>query len=153
MTTFWIVVADAGRAILLSRKGSHGKLAFEHEMDNPSGRLHTSELVSDGRGRLNKSGGSVQSAMESHTDPHEQQATQFAHDVCNVIDDAASAHAFDSLVMLAPAHFLGLLHAKLGKVAKKRIAYVQAKDLVHVRLDELGVHLNEMTFPAMAASK
>lgn len=152
MTTFWIVVADAGRAILLSRQGLHGKLIFEHELDNPSGRLHSSELVSDGRGRLNKSAGGVQSAMDSHTDPHEQQAVRFAQDVCRLIDSAANCHAFDSLIMIAPAHFLGLLQARLGKNARKRIASVHSKDLVHVSLDELGAHLNEMISPVLAAS-
>jgi len=144
MRTFWVVVADAGRALVLGKNDGSGSVKLLHELENPAGRLHTSELVSDQRGRVEKRGGGSQSAMDAPTDPHEQAAVEFAVEVCRLVDGSADQHAFDSLILIAPGHFLGLLNARLGQVARKRLVMSETKDLIRASLPDLQQHVSEL---------
>ena len=144
MTTFWIVVADAGRALVWSKIVGTAAPTIVHQLENPVGRLHTSEIASDQPGRVQKKGGHVQSAMDPRTDPHEQKAIVFARELCGLLDAAADRHAFDSLILIAPGHFLGLINSTLGQVATKRLAMSQAKDLTHAGRDDLHRYINEL---------
>jgi hypothetical protein len=47
MRTFWVVVADAGRALMLSKFEGAGASKIVHDLENPAGRMRTSQLVSD----------------------------------------------------------------------------------------------------------
>jgi len=144
MKTFWIVVADAGRAVVLRKVvGHHEAATIVHDLENPAGRMHTSELVSDGRGRVETGGGTMQSAMDPRTDPHEQKAVVFSREVGKMLDVGADRHEFDSLILVAPAHFLGLLKSHLGRVAGKKVVMSQAKDLTHAALPDLEGHIDE----------
>jgi protein required for attachment to host cells len=144
MKTFWIVVADAGRALVLRKVVGHHEVAtILHDLENPAGRMRTSELVSDGRGRVETGGGTMQSAMDPRTDAHEQKAIVFSREVVKALDTAADRHEYDSLILVAPAHFLGLLKSNLGRVAARKLAMSQTKDLTHASMTDLESHIDE----------
>jgi len=152
MKAIWIVVADAGRARVFSKVIRAGVPRLLRELDNPAGRLHTSDIVSDQPGRVEKRGGYVQSAMDPPTDPHEQQAMNFARRICALIDTAADRHAFSHLILVAPGHFLGLLISQLGCIAKKRLTTTETKDLTNISIADLERYVTELVrLPGLAA--
>ncbi len=128
----WVLIADAGRARLLSAAGRRDRLELIQIFRNPQGMQHASELVSDGLGRVDKSCGNVMSAMEPRTDPHEQKAVEFARALADVLDEAAAGERFDELVLVAPAHFLGLLRSHLGPATAGRVVDELPKDLTRM---------------------
>jgi protein required for attachment to host cells len=144
MRTAWIVVADAGRARILSQVGRVAALSVVQELDNPSGRAHNVDLVTDQPGRFQKTGSNVGSAMDPPTDPHEEQAREFAHKLNHLVEAAATAGTFDDLVMVAPAHFLGLLQSGMKPASRKRLIASLSHDYARVSLPELQGHLKDL---------
>lgn len=144
MRTYWIVIADAGRARVVSKTLGHHASILAHELENPAGRMRTSQLVSDEQGRMEKMGGDAKSAMDPPTDPHEQKAVIFAREICELLEAAADRHEFDSLILIAPGHFLGLLDSRLSGEAKKRLKMSQPKDLTHATLADLQEYTAEL---------
>ena len=61
----------AGRR-LLSATAENDKLELVRVLHNPRGTEHVSQMVSDRPGRVEKRCGSVMSAMDTPTDPHER---------------------------------------------------------------------------------
>jgi protein required for attachment to host cells len=144
MKTYWIVVADAGRALVLSKIAGSDASTLVHDLENPAGRMRTSQLVSDEQGRMAKMRGDSKSAMDPPTDPHEQKAVIFAREISRLLEAAADRHEFDSLILIAPGHFLGLLNSRLTGEAKKRLATSQTKDLTHASLADMETHIAEL---------
>jgi protein required for attachment to host cells len=141
--TFWVVIADASRALVLSRGGADKESSIVQEFENPAARLHTSALVSDQAGRIDKNSGHVMSAMEPRTDAHEQQAIRFSHELANFLNSAAGEHEFDLLILIAPAHFLGLIRSRLNHASANQLADSQPKDLTRASLTVLESHIDQ----------
>ena len=140
MRTIWILVADAGGQILSKSQGTGGLLSVQH-LENAPGRAHDVDLVSDHPGRIAKHGTGARSAMDRPTDPHEQEALNFAHQLNHRLDVAESQGDFDVLVLVAPPHFLGLLRSGLGQGANRRLVASVGKDLTRLNNSELQGHL------------
>jgi protein required for attachment to host cells len=143
MKKYWIVIADAGRALVLNKVEGNSPAGLVHDLENPAGRMKTSQLVSDESGRMAKMRGGSKSAMDPPTDPHEQKAVVFAREISHLLETSANNHEFDSLILVAPGHFLGLLHSRLGGEASKRLAMTQTKDLTHASIADLQHHISE----------
>jgi protein required for attachment to host cells len=146
MKKYWIVIANAGRALVFNQAEGDGAVGLVHDLENPAGRMKTSQLVSDEPGRMAKMRGDSKSAMDPPTDPHEQKAVSFAREISHLLETSANHHGFDSLILVAPGHFLGLLHSRLGGEASKRLAMTQTKDLTHASMAELQHHISEWIF-------
>jgi protein required for attachment to host cells len=142
MRNTWIVVADAGRALILSAAEKTLDITLVRQLENPKGRAHNVDLVTDQRGR-NVSHTGMQSAMEAPTTPHEHEVQVFVHLINLLLDEAASQGAYESLILVAPAHFLGLLSAGLRPTPQKLLAKSLAKDLMRLSLPELQSHLRD----------
>lgn len=148
MRTIWIVVADAGRARILSKiEGTDGLTAVQ-QLDNPLGRAHDVDIVTDQPGRFDKHGSHMRSAANPPTDPHEQKAREFAHQLNNLLNAAAVRCTYDLLAVVAPAHFLGLLRTGMKPATKRRLVLYRANDLTRLSPAELQCHLgNLLRFP------
>jgi protein required for attachment to host cells len=144
MHAYWIVVANAGRACIYRKTQGLAGLDIVHQLENPAGRLHICDLVEDQRGRIEKHGCGVISAMDQAHDPHEQCVKDFAHNLCHLLDVAANRREFDELVLLAPAHFLGLLRGGQRAHAKKLPQLCLATDLTHLTLADLEDRLTRL---------
>jgi len=64
MKKYWIVIADAGRALVLNKVEGNSPAGLVHDLENPAGRMKTSQLVSDESGRMAKMRGGSKSAMD-----------------------------------------------------------------------------------------
>ena len=146
----WILIADAGRARLLSTSGKMDRLTLIQILSNPQGMQRASELVRDGPGRVDKSCGNVMSAMQPRTDPHEQKAVEFARALADILDEAAAGERFDELVLVAPAHFLSLLRARLGPATASRVVLEFPKDLTRMSAMRVASYLRKQTSASTA---
>lgn len=142
-----ILIADAGRAQLLSQTGASAPLRPLRSLENSPGRQHVSELVSDQPGRVDKRCGNMQSAMNPRTDVHEQRAIEFARALAGILDEAASRGQFDELMLVAPPHFLGLMRTHLGPQATRCLVDELPKDLIHMSNERLAQYLKEYAEP------
>lgn len=123
MKRSWLVVADSSRARIFSYEEKAGAWDLEDEIDHPAARAHTSELVTDQQGRTRQSGtGGYAPAMSNEIDAHAQEEVKFARRVANRLANGFDAHAYASLGMVAPPHFLGLLRKHIaGRVANRLV--------------------------------
>jgi protein required for attachment to host cells len=141
----WIVIADAASARIIETAGLNKPLRLVQEISHPASRAKTSELVSDGRGRIDKGlGRGVHSAMEARTPPHEVEAATFAREIAQVLADGSARHAFQTIALVAPAHFLGLLRESIDPQIIRWVVTTLEKDFVHLDLRDLHERLQEV---------
>jgi len=138
----WVLVADGARARILANRGRHGALrpVFDHDFTAPS-RVPTRELVSDRPGRESNPGHGGVHGMEPPTDPHRHEKLEFARRMARVLDEGATSHTFDRLVLVAPPQCLGDIRGALGKEARRRVAGEVHKDLTQLSPTQLRSHL------------
>jgi protein required for attachment to host cells len=154
MGTLWIVVADAGRAKILSKVEGVKGVTLVQEIDNAPGRAHTHDLVSDQSGRFNMHGTAAKSAADPGTDPHEEKAVEFARHLDHLLEAAAGRDEYQMLALVAPAHFLGLLNAGLKTAAKQRLALHRVHDLARFSVPEIESHLGDvLQYSSLAFSR
>jgi protein required for attachment to host cells len=119
--------------------------SFEH----PEGRELSSEIrPSSPPGRMQKSKGSgARSAVEPHTWPKEADAERFAKLLASYLDEAVAKGEIASLVLVAPPHFLGVLHGTLARQSVKHLQATVHKDLVMFDAAEIRQRLIDDVFP------
>lgn len=126
----WLLVANAARARCFERDPENGHLrelaGFVHEQS----RLKRSQLGDDRPGHAMKGGASTQ--FEAHTDVHQKHREQFARELAAYLDEAALAHRYDKLVLIASTPFLGELRAQLGDASRRCMVTSQALDLTEL---------------------
>ena len=146
---WWILIADAAGAKIFSTKGRGRPLNLEQSLDNPSGRALAQELVSDQPGRFSKGGKKAAiSAFEPDTPPHVVEEKRFAQKLAELLETALAQRKYDSLAILAPAKFLGILRQTISPQVHKHLATSIAKDLAHFDERELPKHLTTVFLPS-----
>lgn len=153
--TAWILVSDAGRAKLFSAELREDNWCLVKDFEHPEGREMSREIHPSsppGRMQQSKAPGGRRTTMEPHTSPKEAEAERFAQQLGNYLEDATARRAFDYLVLVAPPHFLGMLHGVLGKQAEKQLRATVDKDLISLDERELRKRLVDVVFPLKPAS-
>jgi protein required for attachment to host cells len=142
-----ILVCDASRARLFVSVGRHEPLRLLHSEDNPRGRAREQDLRSDEAGRYSEHGKhGILSGMEPHTSAHEVESERFARHLAGVVKQSHVRGEFESLAIVSPPHFLGLLRATLDPDLE-RLATGIAKDLSKLEPGELMDHVAPMLWP------
>jgi protein required for attachment to host cells len=146
--TQWVLIGDASGIRIFSTKGRMDRLESVMEIANPNARLRNQELVTDEPGRMAKGGSSrTKSAMDPHTTAHEEAAIDFARSVAQTLNHQLESHAYSSLSLVAPPHFLGLLRSHLSKEVTQHLHSTLTKDLVNTPAKELPSHLEPLQYP------
>jgi protein required for attachment to host cells len=139
----WILIADASRARIVEVEDDQ-RLRLVREVSYPKGRARAQELVSDEPGRMVKGRGrQVLSAMDSRTSPHEVEAGHFAAQLAHLLHDGRVHKKYDSLALVAPPHFLGLLREELDPETAKMVVSAVHRDYTHAPEHELHHHLGD----------
>jgi len=149
MTT-WILVSDASRSKLFSAAKREDNWSLIKEFEHPEGRETSSQIrPSSPPGRRQKSDaqGAHRSSMEPHTWPKEAEAERFAKHLTSYLDHAAEKGELDVLVLVAPPHFLGMLHGALAAQTQKHLQTTVDKDLVMFDAAEIRERLLDIAFP------
>ena len=137
MKVTWIVLADSARARIFTLSESGTKLRERADLSHPQSRIHDRDLTTDLPGRAFDSHGQGRHAMEQRHDPKEHEAQIFAANVARELERARSGGPFDSLVLVAPPKFLGLLRTQLDKGTHEHVIVEIHKNLVETDLKTL----------------
>ncbi len=141
-TETWILVCDASRARIFSLTDWDKPWKLAHELDRPEARAKTSDLVTDGVGRVQQSGNtSLKPGMESPTDPKEVEAMRFAQEIAELLSKGRTRGDFGELVVAAAPHFLGLLRKKISDPVARLVQRSIDKDYTHLSARELATRL------------
>jgi protein required for attachment to host cells len=142
MTT-WILVCDASDARFFMTFDGGRTLHLVDSRVNPGGRLKESDLRSDKPGRIRSRGAVTHvTDMGPHTLATEVEARHFAHLLAEMLRVAHDRHRFDSLIIAAPPHFLGLLRGELDPIVASFVTSSIDKDLTHLNKWQLSEHLH-----------
>jgi protein required for attachment to host cells len=141
----WILVSDAAGARIFATFDGGRTIVHIREIEHPRGRLRESDLMGDKPGRIHMRGAQkMVTALGAQTPAVETEARVFAHRLAGELQDAHRRGQFDSLLMVAPPHFLGLVRAELDPVLSRAVISATSKDLTHLPDKEMGQHLQQI---------
>ena len=144
----WILVADACGARLFMAFDNGKSLQLLERFSHARSRAMEAELVSERPGSGRSSTHTMPSTKQPHRTHKELQAVEFATVLIDYLVDAAQQHRFDSLVLVAPPHFLGLLRAELSPALARMISATIAKDLIYMDDATIREHVGKAVWPA-----
>lgn len=123
----WVLVANAARARCFERDPDNGALRELDGFVHPGSRLKGQDLGSDRAGLAHKGIASTQYAAP--TDPHDKEHALFARELAQYLEQAALAHRFERLALIASNPFLGELRAQLGASCQRALVTSVPSDL------------------------
>jgi len=144
MQNIWIVAADNSRARIFTLHVPDKTPELVEEFDNPQGRAHNRDLVTDGNGRYFGKGERTQ----GHTAPPAESAVEhevelFAKRIAAHLEQARVQQRFDALRLVAAPKFLGLLRQNLSKEVEKLVDDSLAKDVAWFDDNALAEYLKD----------
>lgn len=155
----WILIADGRQAQTYIRKTITRRIPLAGSTKNPHyNETEERELVPVGQGMFAEPRESYETGHDRLGRVHESATTarhkseprvaiddeirqHFAKSVATYLNKARSENAFNRLVLVAPAKFLGELRVGLNKNTKLSVIAEMPKDLVRLETRELANHL------------
>jgi len=144
----WILVADACGARLFLTLDHCNSLHPLQRFSHVESRAMESELVTDRAGSGRSSTHAMPSSKQPHLTHKELEAIEFARVLNDYLLDAVEHQKFQALVLVAPAHFLGLLRAQLSPAVARTISGAIAKELIYMDKGTIQEHLKAV-WPAI----
>jgi protein required for attachment to host cells len=142
MTT-WILVVNAAEAKLLTSENLRvGELELVREFAHPESRKKATELTSDKPGHYKTDMGARSAYIKN--DPKEVEAEYFAIQLAHELKAGWDHNKYKSLVVVAPAHFYGLMKKHLDSHLAEIIHI--PKDYTKYKLPKLAASLKEHLF-------
>jgi len=136
-----VVVADSSRARIFLAETGQDPLIEDRILDHPESRLKEQELVTDGYGSENDTGGYGKHSMGHEREAHQHEAEIFATDICAEIAKIRRIGDLRRIYLVAPPKFLGLLRSALNPQCHELLAGEVNKDLVSHTLEAIRSHL------------
>ena len=118
----WVLIANSARA-----------RSFVRDEENHAMRELCSFVHPESR---QKSAG-ASSQFSPATDPHRKEHTQFARELAQYLEEAALAHRFPEVSLIASKAFLGELRLHLGSATRQLLRFSIASDLTSLEGSEL----------------
>lgn len=143
MSVTWIMVANASQAKLFANHGPKRGLELVKEFLHPESREKTSNLVSD---RSGANSGTGHGAYIQATDPKHHEAERFAQEVARELDAGRVKNAYDRLILVASAPFMGLVNSCLPGQVRNKISESIDKDYTRLPVKELAGHLEQVVY-------
>ena len=141
----WALIADGSRARILENSGHEHVWANVDGMIFASGHSATFDLVSGELLPADGIAGSSRSTNAPQSDPHGEQKTRFARQLCNVLADGLERDAYEHLVIAAPPAMLGILRRVLSNKVRARIIGEFDHDLTKIPMAEMADHLKPIS--------
>ena len=138
MSVTWVMVANASQARLFANLGPNKGLQLLKELAHPESREKTSNLVSD---RSGANAGTGHGAFVQATDPKHHEAERFAQEVSRELDDGRVKNAYDRLILVASAPFIGLVNSRMPDPVRSKVSQSIDKDYTRLSVKELSGHL------------
>jgi protein required for attachment to host cells len=141
-----IVIADGEHARFV-RPREDNALRSEQAIDSASAHKRSSDLGSDRPGESFHSTATAHHGVAPRHDLHDMEKEKFAALIARELNQSALAGAFETLVLVAPAHCLNAIKSGLDGSASTRLVGTLEKDLQGVPDHELWPHLREWVPP------
>jgi protein required for attachment to host cells len=138
MSVTWIMVANASQAKLFANDGPKRGLQLIKEMMHPESREKTSNLVSDRSGAYGRPG---HGAVGQPADPKHHEAERFAQELSRELEDGRVRNAYDRLILVASAPFIGLVNNHLPGQVRSKLSESIEKDYTRLSAKDLVGHL------------
>lgn len=140
----WILVANSAEAKLLVTDNLRiGELELIRDFIHPESRKKISDLVSDRPGHY-KTDASARSAFEKN-DPKAIEVERFALQLTHELKAGLNKNQFKKILIVAPAHFYGLLKKHLHIPESLEEAHI-SRDYTKYTLQELHESLKKHLF-------
>ena len=146
----WILVADACGARLFMTFDNGKSLPLIKRFSHAQSRAMEADLVTDRAGSGRSSTHSMPSTKQPHIAHKELEAVEFARALNDYLLDAAQHNRFDSLVLVMPPHFLGLLRSELSETISRMVTATLVKDLTYMDETTIKEHLVKAVWSARA---
>jgi protein required for attachment to host cells len=143
MSVTWIMVANASQARLFANDGPKQGLKLIKELMHPESREKTSNLVSDRSGAY---GGAGHGAVGQPDDPKHHEAERFAQEVSKELEAGRVKNAYDRLILVASAPFMGLVNNHLPGQVRSMLSESIDKDYTRLPVKDLAGHLEGYVF-------
>lgn len=143
MSVTWIMVANASQARFFANDGRKKGLTLVKELMHPESREKTSNLVSDRSGAY---GGPGHGAVGQPADPKHHEAERFAQEVSRELEAGRVSNAYDQLILVASAPFMGLVNNHLPGQVRSLLSKSIDKDYTRLPVKELAGHLEGYVF-------
>lgn len=150
LKTSWIVVADASHAHVYRAREKNQPWTLVTTLDHPAARERNQDLVSDRPGRTQQSPGHTgdgkgsRSGMEASLTAKQAEQLHFAAELVSYLQTHWNGKEFQSLVVVAPPHFLGILREKMPAALSKCIAAEVDKNYTHLSEKDLRSQLQDI---------
>ncbi len=137
MTKTWILAAESSRAKLYSSNSKIAPFIEVATLVHPESRMHEGDLVSDRNGNDGGSYGQGPHVFDNKTSAHKHEHMIFAKQIAERLEQGRNRGEFESLVLVAPPAFLGLLREHLNKSLLAMVSRQIHKNLVQQSPDIL----------------
>lgn len=149
-----IVVADQSQADFYELEQRDMPPQLLQRLEDPDAHLHDRDLKSDRPGRVfdhAPAPGGRRGAVAHHStggerNPRKVEARRFARRIAQVLDEGQRQSRYDSLIVMAPPAFLGLLREEMPAAVRAIVTAEIGKDLVHEPPEVLSGYLPPGTF-------
>ncbi|GBQ28591.1 host attachment protein [Gluconacetobacter sacchari] len=139
--TILIVVADGAHARFVQPAENRALHTIE-SFDALSARQRTSDLGDDAPGATYHTGSTARHALAPRHDRHRLEMDAFSQFVARQINEWD--HAYDRLLVIAPAHRNAEIVSHLKPESRTKIIGIIDKDLTGVPDDALGDHIDHV---------
>ena len=137
------MVANASQAKLFTNDGPKRGLKLIKEFLHPESREKTSNFVSDRSGAY---GGAGHGAVGQPADPKHHEAERFAQEVSKELEVGRLKNAYDRLILVASAPFMGLVNNHLPGQVRSKLSQSIDKDYTRLPVKDLAGHLEGYVF-------
>ena len=141
-TKTWILIADGARARILESHGKASELIAHSELLFKGDHSATHDIMSDRQGRTFSSHGTGHSAIESHSDPHRELKSKFAHQLAEALEQGLGS--YDRLIIVAAPVTLGDLRSLISAHVRATVVGELAQALTKIPNDKVASHLKDM---------
>ncbi len=137
----WILIADGGRARVLTRRDTGDGLAVVPGHAFEANLSKSSEMGTERPGRGHESHGNARHAIEAKTDMHDAAERAFLGSLVTELGKALEANKFDRLAVVAAPRALGMLRPALTDKLRGVLVAEIGKDLTKTPDHEIPSHL------------
>ncbi len=140
----WLVVCDGAKARFYRYHQNKLDSVFDQELEADHRLTH--EVGRDKPGRGFGTDHVSRQAYEPHSDWHERQKEKMAEKISEILDTAQRNKEYESLIVIAPSKFLGILHntTLYSKHVHSKVEEEIHKDLIHFNDNEILEYIQEL---------
>lgn len=141
MKRLFVLVADASQARLLAADGPREPLREIRRFSHSDSRLPGKAYTRERPGRTHERMGPLRHAVEEPSDPRDQEADRFAHELADAVDGLRDSEHIERLAVFAPPRFLGHLRDHYPPSLQRLLVHEADKDLTQLPPQALAEHL------------